>query len=306
MLLTDYFLKEIETYKKGQVRQVTYDKYRSNGRFLIENFSDMVLSKMTADDYQQILNKYAETHEKSTTIDFHHQLAWALKRAYNADGILKRDVTFDAKIPRGKPPGVKKPKFMEIEDMKKLIQELKHENTAEANFFLILLKTGLRFAEALGITLNDVDFDKKTVTINKTLDYKKHREGTRSFVPTKNKYSVRTIIVDDAVLYMLWKNSKGADPDESIFYKIKGFQYNSTLNNWLKRACQKAGVPEVTLHGLRHEHATYLVSQGISSMAVAERLGHADDSVTRAVYIHRLETEKARDNEKIAQKIASL
>lgn len=306
MLLTDYFLKEIETYKKGQVRRVTYDKYRSNGRFLIENFSDMVLSKMTADDYQKILNKYAETHEKSTTIDFHHQLAWALKRAYNADGILKRDVTFDAKIPRGKPPGVKKPKFMEIEDMKKLIQELKHENTAEANFFLILLKTGLRFAEALGITLNDVDFDKKTVTINKTLDYKKHREGTRSFVPTKNKYSVRTIIVDDAVLYMLWKNSKGADPDESIFYKIKGFQYNSTLNNWLKRACQKAGVPEVTLHGLRHEHATYLVSQGISSMAVAERLGHADDSVTRAVYIHRLETEKARDNREIAQKIASL
>ena len=306
MLLTDYFLKEIETYKKGQVRQVTYDKYRSNGRFLIENFSDMVLSKMTADDYQQILNKYAETHEKSTTIDFHHQLAWALKRAYNADGILKRDVTFDAEIPRGKPPGVKKPKFMEIEDMKKLIQELKHENTAEANFFLILLKTGLRFAEALGITLNDVNFDKKTVTINKTLDYKKHREGTRSFVPTKNKYSVRTIIVDDAVLYMLWKNSKGADPDESIFYKIKGFQYNSTLNNWLKRACQKAGVPEVTLHGLRHEHATYLVSQGISSMAVAERLGHADDSVTRAVYIHRLETEKARDNKEIAQKIASL
>ena len=306
MLLVDYFLKEIETYKKGQVRQVTYNKYRSNGQFLIENFSDLVLSKMTADDYQQILNKYAETHEKSTTTDFHHQLAWALKRAYNVDGILKRDVTFDAKIPLGKKPSKKKQKFMEIADMRKLIQELKHENTPEANFFLILLKTGLRFAEALGITLNDVDFDKKTVTINKTLDYKKHREGTRSFVPTKNKYSVRTIVVDDAVLYMLWKNAKGADRDESIFYKIKGFQYNSTLNNWLKRACQKAGVTEVTLHSLRHEHATYLVSQGISSMAVAERLGHADDTVTRSVYIHRLETEKARDNREIAQKIASL
>jgi integrase len=306
MFLTDYYLREIKTYKKGQVREVTYNKYRSNGQFLIENFSDLVLSKMTADDYQQILNKYSETHEKSTTTDFHRQLAWALKRAYNVDGILKRDVTFDAKIPLGKKPGEKKPKFLEIEDMKKLIQELKHENTPEANFFLILLKTGLRFAEALGITLNDVDFDKKTVTINKTLDYKKHREGTRSFVPTKNKYSVRTIVVDDAVLYMLWKNAKGADTDESIFYKIKGFQFNSTLNNKLKRACRKAGVPEITLHSLRHEHATYLVSQGISSMAVAERLGHADDSVTRAVYIHRLETEKARDNKEIAQKIANL
>lgn len=108
MLLTDYFFKEIETYKKGQVREQTYNKYCSNGRFLIENFSDMVLSEMTADDYQQILNKYAETREKATITDFHHQLAWALKRAYNVDGILKRDVTFDAKIPQGKKPGKKK------------------------------------------------------------------------------------------------------------------------------------------------------------------------------------------------------
>lgn len=306
MLLTDYFFKEIETYKKGQVREQTYKKYCSNGRFLIENFPDLVLSKMTADDYQQILNKYGETREKATITDFHRQLAWALKRAYNVDGILKRDVTFDAKIPQGKKPGKKKQKFMEIEDMRKLIQELKHENTSEANFFLILLKTGLRFAEALGITLNDVDFKRKTVSINKTLAYKGNRKGTRAFAPTKNKYSIRTIVVDDAVLYMLWKNAKGADPDESIFYRLKGFQFNSTLNSKLKRACRKAGVPEITLHSLRHEHATYLVSQGISSMAVAERLGHADDSVTRAVYIHRLETEKARDNKEIAQKIASL
>lgn len=306
MLLTDYFFKEIETYKKGQVCEQTYNKYCSNGRFLIKNFPDLVLSKMTADDYQQILNEYGKTREKATITDFHHQLAWALKRAYNIDGLLKRDVTFDAKIPQGKKPSKKKQKFMEIEDMKKLIQELKHENTSEANFFLILLKTGLRFAEALGITLNDVDFKRKTVSINKTLAYKGNRKGTRAFAPTKNKYSVRTIIVDDAVLYMLWKNAKGADPDESIFYRLKGFQFNSTLNNKLKQACRKAGVPEITLHSLRHEHATYLVSQGISSMAVAERLGHADDSVTRAVYIHRLETEKARDNEEIAQKIANL
>lgn len=306
MLLTDYFFKEIETYKKGQVREQTYNKYCSNGRFLIENFPDLVLSKMTADDYQQILNEYGKTREKATITDFHHQLAWALKRAYNVDGLLKRDVTFDAKIPQGKKPREKKPKFLEIEDMRKLIRELKHENTPEANFFLILLKTGLRFAEALGITLNDVDFEKKTININKTLDYKGSRKGTRAFAPTKNRYSVRTIIVDDAVLYMLWKNARDADPDESIFYRIKGFQFNSTLNGRLKRSCRKAGVPEITLHSLRHEHATYLVSQGISSMAVAERLGHADDTVTRAVYIHRLETEKARYNREIAQKIASL
>ena len=306
MLLADYFLKEIETYKKDQVREQTYGKYLSNCRFVADNWPGLSLEKMTADDYQQILNEYGKTREKATITDFHHQLAWALKRAYNVDGLLKRDVTFDAKIPQGKKPGKKKQKFMEIEDLKRLIQELKHENTPEANFFLILLKTGLRFAEALGITLDDIDFERKTVSINKTLAYKGNRKGTRAFAPTKNRYSVRTIIVDDAVLYMLWKNAKGADPDESIFFRLKGFQFNSTLNNKLKRACRNAGVPEITLHSLRHEHATYLVSQGISSMAEAERLGHADDSVTRAVYIHRLETEKARDDKEILQKIANL
>lgn len=107
MLLTDYFLKEIETYKKGQVRERTYDKYQANYRFVAENFPDLILEKMTADDYQQILNKYGETREKATITDFHHQLAWALKRAYNIDGLLKRDVTFDAKIPQGKKPSKK-------------------------------------------------------------------------------------------------------------------------------------------------------------------------------------------------------
>lgn len=137
MLLVDYFLKEIETYKKGQVRQVTYNKYCSNGRFLIKNFPDLVLSKMTADDYQQVLNKYAETHEKATTTDFHHQLAWALKRAYNIDGILKRDVTFDAKIPLGKKPSKKKQKFMEIEDMKKYVDSRVLEITCGEAPFLV-------------------------------------------------------------------------------------------------------------------------------------------------------------------------
>ena len=108
MLLVDYFLKEIETYKKDQVREQTYGKYLSNCRFVADNWPGLSLEKMTADDYQQILNKYAETREKATVIDFHHQLSWALKRAYNADGLLKRDVTFDAKIPQGKKPGKKK------------------------------------------------------------------------------------------------------------------------------------------------------------------------------------------------------
>ena len=149
----------------------------------------------------------------------------------------------------------------------------------------------------------------KIKSINKTLDYKNHggdRDFARRFKTTKNKYSVRTIPVDEMVLYLFHRNAKGADKDESIFGSIKGFQYNSTLNKRLEWTCNLAGVPVMSVHGLRHEHATYLVSQGIDSRAVAERLGHVDDTVTREVYIHRLETEKVRDNQEIVRSVSKI
>ncbi len=309
ILFTDYFINLVDTYKLNQVGERTYNKYCLTHRHLKKICPDLYLQDMNANDYQQILNEFGKTHEKATITDFHRQLAWALKRAYNVDGLTDRDVTYDAQIPKGIVTNKKKPKFMELDDMKKLVVTLKYLNSSYANFFLILLKTGLRFAELLGITLEDIDFEKKTISINKTLDYKKgayDENFSRRFKSTKNKYSVRTIPVDDAVIYMFWRNAKGADKDESIFGSIKGFQYNSSLNNKLEQTCKYAGVPVITLHGLRHEHATYLVSQGIDSRAVAERLGHVDDSVTREVYIHRLETERVRDNQQIMRSVSKI
>lgn len=308
ILFTDYFINLVDTYKLNQVADKTYDKYCLSYRHLKKICPDLYLQDMNANDYQQILNEFGKTHEKATTVDFHHQLAWALKRAYNVDGLTDRDVTYDAQIPKGI-TRKKKAKFMELDDMKKLVDTLKHLNSSSANFFLILLKTGLRYAEILGITLEDIDFENKTISINKTLDYKNHggdRDFARRFKTTKNKYSVRTIPVDEMVLYLFHRNAKGADKDESIFGSIKGFQYNSTLNKRLEWTCNLAGVPVMSVHGLRHEHATYLVSQGIDSRAVAERLGHVDDTVTREVYIHRLETEKVRDNQEIVRSVSKI
>src|SRR5699024_9426387 len=84
-----------------QVADKTYDKYCLSYRHLKKICPDLYLQDMNANDYQQILNEFGKTHEKATTVDFHHQLAWALKRAYNVDGLTDRDVTYDAQIPKG-------------------------------------------------------------------------------------------------------------------------------------------------------------------------------------------------------------
>ena len=88
ILFTDYFINLVDTYKLNQVADKTYDKYCLSYRHLKKICPDLYLQDMNANDYQQILNEFGKTHEKATTVDFHHQLAWALKRAYNVEMLL--------------------------------------------------------------------------------------------------------------------------------------------------------------------------------------------------------------------------
>lgn len=75
--------------------------------------------------------------------------------------------------------------------------------------------------------------------------------------------------------------------------------YNSTINNRLKKYCQLAKIPIITLHGLRHTHASVLIANGISIQVVAKRLGHANSITTQNTYIHLLKSTEQKANEKI-------
>ena len=65
---------------------------------------------------------------------------------------------------------------------------------------------------------------------------------------------------------------------------ITGRIYNSTVNHRLKRYCQKANIPVISAHGLRHTHASLLLYAGVSIATVARRLGHANMTTTQQVY----------------------
>ena len=181
ILLHDYFAQWIEVYKEGAVRERTLDKYWLSHRHLQEIVPDLKLVDTTRLEYQQILNTFAQTHEKATVMDFHHQLKAMLLDAY-------------------------------------VVQEL---------------------------------------------------------------------------------------PDnEPIFAQKRVF--NSTVNNLLKSHCEELNIPVISVHGLRHTHASLLLFAGVSIASVAKRLGHADMTTTQQTYLHIIQELENKDNTKIMQHLAAL
>ena len=72
--------------------------------------------------------------------------------------------------------------------------------------------------------------------------------------------------------------------DKPIF--VMGKVYNSTVNDILGRHCMRANIPVISIHGLRHTHASLLLFAGVSIASVARRLGHSSMTTTQKTYLH--------------------
>lgn len=247
VLFCNYYEQWITVYKEGAIRPVTMKKYKMAHQWLVKLVPDMLLEDLDRISYQKLLNDYAEEHEHQTTLDFHHHVKCAILDAVD-EGLISRDPTRKAII-KGKKPRDKKPKYLNQFELHKLIEDLELEDKVTWDWFLLLVsKTGMRFSEALALTPKDFDFSHQTLSISKTWDYK----GNGGFLPTKNKSSVRKIQMDWLTVMQFARLVKNLPEDEPIF--VEGTVYNSTVNGILERHCKNAGIPVISVHGLRHPY----------------------------------------------------
>lgn len=268
-----YYKEWYETYKYGDVRDVTYQRYILTGKQIKKLAPDLMLDKITRADIQKLINAYGQTHEKVTVRNFYRLLEAPIRDAVY-EGWISRDPCYKIRITS---------------------------------------RTGLRFAEVLGLTPADVDMNNMSIYVNKTLNYKKidySQVKPGDFMPTKNKYSVRQILIDFKALTDLQHHLDGVNEDESIWAhwyasdsrtNTRGGNhiYNSVFNKELKEMCDQAGVPPISVHGLRHTHASLLIANRVSIQSVAKRLGHGNTETTQRVYIHLLDKLANEENNKI-------
>ncbi len=295
----DYFENWIMVYKKGAIRSITMNKYMMSLKWVATLIPEVKLHEMTRLVYQQLLNDYAQVHERQTTMDFHHQLKGAILDAVD-EGFIDRDPTRKAVI-KGKTPRKKKQKYLNQFELQTLLTNLDLKDTVNWDWLILLIaKTGLRFSEALAITPKDFDFSHQTLNVNKTWDYK----SDVGFLPTKNKSSNRKVLIDWKTVIQFSELVKDLPEDEPIF--VHGKIYNSTVNDILARHCRKLKIPIISIHGLRHTHASLLLFAGVSIASVAMRLGHASINTTQKTYLHIIQELENKDIDLVMRSLSSL
>ena len=300
-LFYEYYNQWLVIYKEGSVRLVTMHKYYLTAAWIKRLIPTVRLCDFDRITYQQLINDYAELHERQTTMDFHHQLKGAILDAVD-DGLIARDPTRKVII-KGKTPNDKKKKYLSRYELQKLLADLDLKSGLNMDWLILLIaKTGMRFSEAIAVTPADFDFTHQTLSVNKTWDYK----GEGGFQPTKNRSSVRKIRLDWQTVGQFYAIVRELNENAPFFVSKEKKIYNSTLNDVLERHCKAAGIPVISVHGLRHTHASLLLFDGVSIASVAQRLGHSSINTTQKTYLHIIRELENKDIDLIMKSISSL
>lgn len=141
--------------------------------------------------------------------------------------------------------------------------------------FEVLYWCGIREGELLALTPNDIDFEKKTISINKTFQ---HIRGKDIVTEPKTPKSKRTVIMPDALCDELkdyLKMCYSLHPTDRLFPTSKNY-----LQRKMCKGCAQQGLRRIRVHDIRHSHVSLLVDMGFSAVAIAERMGHESIDIT--------------------------
>ena len=137
LLFCDYYKQWITIYKEGAIRPITMQKYHMAHHWLEKLIPELPLCGLDRFAYQKLLNDYALSHERQTTMDFHHHLKCAILDAVD-EGLLPKDPTRKAII-KGKTPGEKKPKYLNQYELHKLLDDLDLHTEINLDWLLLLI-----------------------------------------------------------------------------------------------------------------------------------------------------------------------
>jgi len=158
--------------------------------------------------------------------------------------------------------------------------------------YLLLVATGMRLGEALALRWSDVDWAAGTVQVERSVQ---RIRGEWVFGSPKSKSSIRSVTLPSEVLatlkqhrlHQLKELGAGWSPEGLVFCNRAGeVLCQSVVQHNLQRLCERLGLPPLTPHGLRHLHASLLLSEGLPIPLVSRRLGHANAAVTMGIYAH--------------------
>lgn len=310
--LSSYFDNWLEVYKRPNVKPITYSLQERVVRLnIIPRWGNYKLKEINRVEYQKWINELRGHYSEGTTRRIHSIMSSALSDAVLEFKILRENPLQKIKIPKETQKTTEIKYFTRdqlgtfLENTKPIKNSKYKESIQHYVLFTLLSRTGLRIGEALALNWQDIDLDKKTLLVNKTLVYP---TNTEPYISTpKSKTSGRTIKLDDYTVSLLrkhrvnqkevvlrYKNYK-ASSDGLLFHQQDGrWLRTNVVREYFKEVCKRAKLPVLSPHALRHSHAVHLLEAGANIKYVSERLGHKSIKVTADTYLHV--TQKIEDD----------
>lgn len=298
VIFADYFNEWFKTYKESKISRVTAVKYRVIHKMLVEYFGSKTIDKITRRDYQNFMNNYGSTHAPESVKKTNATIRACVKSAI-LDDLITKDFTQNVELIWNN-NRIQKVDYLNVDEINRLsdyIYSKMNSDSRHTTYYMIYtaIMTGMRLQEIAGLTWDDINFNWKTISVNKAWDFvlKKH-------TTTKTESSNRIIRVNSKLLNAL----KQLKTDE---HKLVFENYNNNIpesagcNRTLRKALINLNInkPSYHFHSLRHSHVALLLYKGVDIYAISKRLGHSDLTTTTKKYAYLIDELKQKTDDNI-------
>ena len=281
-----------ENVAKIKVRASSHQTYRGYiDNHIKPNIGNIPIEKLTTMDLQKFYRKLL-TKGRIERIESKDQpKGLSAKTVRNINQVISSamDLAVAQKIIPANPtnacalPKIEHQEMQTIpaEQLQVFLQEAKASGVYE--MYYIELATGLRRGELLGLKWQDIDWKNGVIKVRRQVA---RVDGQIKEAPLKTKNSYRTVTISQQAIEVL-KEQKKKTNDTYVFPSPNGGPISpDSVNNMLKRVLERAGIPKVRFHDLRHTFATIALQNGVDIKTVSGMLGHFSAGFTLDTYAH--------------------